>query len=69
MSKHERGPANAGNDGKHVPPKNSSPSFKGGGSVIREALRGTEGRSMHVGGGCQQKGGDPKPRKEEDGRP
>ncbi len=39
-------------DGGRIP-ANRTPSYKAGGSVIREAQRGTEGRNMHVGGGCK----------------
>jgi hypothetical protein len=46
-------------------PDNTSKSMSRGGRVINEALRGT--REMHIGGGCQNPGGDRKPRKEDGG--
>jgi hypothetical protein len=67
MTKHEhdRGRCDAGNDGEHVPSKNVTTSHKAGRSIIEEALRGTEGRDMHIGGGCKDPGGDAKPRHED----
>jgi hypothetical protein len=67
MTKREehRGPADAANNGEHVPAKNITPSHKAGSSIIREALRGTEGRDMHIGGGCKDPGGDAKPARED----
>ena len=52
--KHDRGPADAANNGRHIRPDNTSKSMSRGGRVIGEALRGT--RDMHIGGGCEDPG-------------
>ena len=59
MTKHTRGPADAANNGKVIDPTNSSRGLARGGRVIDTAYRGTEGRSFHVSGGCQDPGGEP----------
>ena len=51
MSKHDRGPADAWSDGRHIHPDNSSKGMSRGGRVINEALRGTH--EMFGGGGCK----------------
>jgi hypothetical protein len=66
-SKHEqRGPADAGNGGVHIHPRNSSQSFARGGGVMRHVERQRrEAGPGHIGGGAQQPGGDPKPPRED----
>ena len=50
-----RGPADAANNGKHVPPENSSRCYSRGGRIIDEAHRGVGGE-MHIGGGRKSLG-------------
>ena len=51
MSKHDRVPADAANEGRHIHPDNATKGMSKGGRVINEALRGA--REMHIGGGCK----------------
>ena len=68
MSKHERGPADAFNDGKVVRPTNSSRSFARGGGTMRHVLKQHEEAAPHhpAGGhGTQER----LPDEDGDGRP
>ena len=63
--KHDRGPADAGNNLEHIKPTNTSRSFKRGGGVMRAAEKQhREAGVHHIGGGS---GTQPKLNEDSDG--